>query len=276
MVAPDIKVKVSQPGFSDGFMLENGGQTSVRSAAAAKVYDFVYNVRRASDLAPLRRLRQGSLGSGLVYFADPDNFTSNLFSPAWAEPGLIEQGWPTIYDTDPSGYANVSTNSYDQPLRKATFDITQDANTAPSGAASRFIIPIPADKTLHLGVSGAATGTAVVYVTAYNIGAGSSSGGALTLLTDTSSTRLNATYSGASYNYVAVDFRRTSSAASTLTITSMLAQLHTTGGSPTLTGNHQPGEGHTGLRMLGWDEEYIAADARSLAFQLVEVGAWLL
>jgi diacylglycerol kinase family enzyme len=119
-----------------------------------------------------------------------------------------------------------------------------------------------------------------VRATGYNIAAGSSSGSNLTLLTDTSSTRLNTSLAGSAYDYAILDFRRTTAVASTLTITSILAQLWPTGVSPTLTGNHIPGEGNTGLKFVGGSMEsqyrLVTADAarwEGLGFSLLEVEA---
>lgn len=279
-LAPDLPFPADRSGYSEEFISEAGGLAVQQSQAFAQKFPFNFELDNADTLAVYERFRQGSYGSGLLWFANPFNFHTNLFAPAWAEPGLIEGDWENIYDVAPS-FSNVSANVYDQPIRKATWAITQAANTAPTDICSTFIIPIPSDQTLRLGASGAATGTAVVHVEAHNIAAGTSSGSNLTLLTDTSSTRLNASFSGASYDYVAVDFRRTSSADSTLTLTSLLAQLWPTGSSPTLTGNHIPGGGQTGCKFVG---ETYKKDYRlqlgneyftGVSFQLAEVGAWL-
>lgn len=278
---PDLPFKSDMVGYGESMGFESGGFASKVSQGYSRRYDFAYDIENSTLLNVFRRFRQGSYGTGLLYFADPFAYRTNLFSPAWAEPGLIEGGdWPTIFDTVPT-FSSVSANSYDQPLRKATFTIAAAANTAPTKSRSRFLIPIPADMTLRLGVSGAATGTGVVHVEAVNIAAGTTSGSNLTLLTDTSSTRLNASFAGSAYDYIIVDLRRTSAAASTVTITSMLAQLYKTTVTPTLTGNHVPGDGHTGLRFLDGNmssahrlwlgEERFS----SLGFSLVEVGAWL-
>lgn len=278
--APDIPFSVSDQGYAESMDFENGGTASVESAAYSKRYTFAYAIEDASLLSQVRRLRQGSYGTGLIHFADPATFHRNVLPAHWAEPGLLEQDWPDIYDTAPTGYANVSSNSYDQPLRKPTWAITQAANTAPTNANSKVIIPIPPSYTLWLGVSGAATGTAVARLTGYNIAAGSSAGSNLTLLTDTSSTRLNASLAGSSYDYAILDWRRTSSAASTLTVTSVLAQLWPTGITPTLTGNHVPGEGNSGCRFYSGTVEsqyrLVRGGARweGLGFSLIEVGAW--
>jgi len=276
----DLPFSVSDSGYGETMSFENGGSAAVVSPAFSKRYDFSYSVEDAALLSQVRRLRQGSYGTGLIYFSDPGTYHRNVLPAHWAEPGLLEQDWPDIYDTAPTGYANVSTNSYDQPLRKATWAITQAANAAPTNTNSMCVIAIPPSYTLWVGVSGVATGTAVARLTGYNIAAGSSSGSALTLLTDTSSTRLNASLAGSSYDYAILDFRRTSSAASTLTVTSALAQIWPTGVTPTLTGNHLPGEGHSGVRFLGGStsSQYrlVRDGARweGLGFSLLEVGAW--
>lgn len=278
---PDLPFSATDGGYGDSMDFESGGSTAIVSQGFAKRYDFSWDIQ-ASTIDRVKRFRQGSYGTGLLNFANPFAFQTNLFSPAWAEPGLIEGGdWPNTGDNTPS-FSAVSTNSYDQPLRKATWSITTSANTAPTESHSSFIIPIPPTMTLWLGVSGAVTGTAVHHVIAHNIAAASSTGSNLTSLTDTSSTRLNASFSGASYDYVEVfNDWRTSTATSTAVVTSRLAQLWPTGTTPTLTGNHLPGDGHTGLRFLGGSmtSSYrvlgVSDHFAGLGFSLVEVGAWL-
>lgn len=278
--APGLPFTASEDGYGDAMGFENGGHAAVVSQGFAKRYDFAYDIQDADLLGRVRRFRQGSYGTGLLNFANPFIFERNLFSAAWAEPGLIEGGdWPNTGENTPT-FGNVAANTFDQPARKATWAITSAANTAPVAARASFIIPIPPTYTLHLGVSGAVTGDAVHHVVAHNIAAGSSAGSNLTPLTDTSSTRLNASFAGSSYDYVEVfNDWRTSSAASTATVTSRLAQLWPTGVSPTLTGNHIPGEGHTGLQFFSgsMDSTYrVLGDSRfsSLGFSLIEVGAW--
>lgn len=279
-ICPSAPMDSPLSGYGESMGFENGGQAAVGSFGQSRRFDFNFNVLSVAELEPYKRLRHGSYGTGLVHFSHPQAKRVNLFSPHWAEPGLLEVGdWPDIYDTAPS-FSNVSANSYSQPLRKATWTIT-NTNVAPTADAATFIIPIAPDETLHLGASGAATGTAVVRVVAHNIAAGSSAASSLTLLSDTASTRLNASFAGSSYDYVEVYFMRTSGAASTLTITSMLAQLWPTGDSVTLTGNHRHGEGQTGCRFAGdvWSERDITAsedvELKSAGFTLLEVGAWV-
>jgi hypothetical protein len=278
-VCPSAPMDSPLSGYGESMGFENGGQAAVGSFGQARRFDFNFGALTPLELEPYKRLRHGSYGAGRIHFAHPQARRVNLFSPQWAEPGLLEVGdWPDIYDSAPS-FSNVSANSYDQPLRKATFTIT-NTNVAPTSSAGKFIIPIDPDATLHLGVSGAATGTAVVRVVAHNIAAGSSAATSLTLLTDTASTRLNASFAGSSYDYVEIYFMRTSGATSTLVVTSMLAQLWPTGDTPTLTGNHRHGEGQTGCMFAGdvWSERDLTASddvmLKAAGFTLLEVGAW--
>jgi hypothetical protein len=101
---------------------------------------------------------------------------------------------------------------------------------------------------------------------------------ALTFLATTSATRLNTTIASTSAVAVRLWLGRSATNASTVTITSTLAQLWPTTVTPTLTGNHVPGDGHTGL--LFQDEArvesyiYINPPRKALSTSLIEVGAW--
>lgn len=149
----------------------------------------------------------------------------------------------------------TATNSFQVPTLSATYNITSAPNAYPTagntlGAIPYAIIPIPPGYTLHMGATGSATGTAQVTVHLFNAPGNPASPAlatSLTLLSATGSTRLNASWSGSSYQYAKVFLSRTSTAASTITLSSMMAQLWPTGYSPTLTGNFIPGQGHLGL-----------------------------
>lgn len=269
---------VSNVGFVEQIAYQNGGADIDRSTGYRKQYEFSYNapLKGSENLSVFNKYASGFYGTGLLYFADPYAFETNLFSAHWASPGLIEQGWPSISAFTPT-FNNTATNSHLQPPRTATFDITSGLG-APFEDAHRFVIPIPPTHTLHLGASGVATGAGVVQVRPINPDGSYAVVSNLTLLPPTSATRLNATFAGSSYAAVEVYITRTSASASTVALTSMLAQLWKTGVTPTLTGEHVPGDGHTGLMFA--DEaraetyQYINPPRRALATTLVEVGAW--
>lgn len=277
--APLAGAQASNINFVESMAFENGGADVSRSKQYRKQYNFSFTglTEELDGINVYNKFASGFYGDGLFYFADPYAFETNLFPAAWASPGLIEQGWENIYDTTPT-FANTSSNSYNQPLRKATWTVTSTAGAVPTTANGVAIIPIPPTHTLNIGASGAKTGTAVVRVVPINTDGTDATAVDLTLLTDTSSTRMNATFAGSSYQAVKVYITRTSSTGSTITLTSLMARLIETGKSLTLTGSHAPGEGHSGLEFL--DDArvetytYMFPPRKGLSTNLLEVGAW--
>lgn len=265
--------------FTEQIKYENGGGDARRSSAYQMSYNFQFNapLKGSEGLNVYNKFASGYYGDGLIHFADPYTFETNMFSAAWASPGLIEGDWPNIYTADPS-FANTPANSYDQPLRTATWTITGAAATAPTGERNVLTLPVPEGYTLHLGASGSVTGDGKVYYQTVAADGTLGTPTALTLLAATSATRLNTTVSSASAAAVRIFLGRSATGASTVTLTSMMAQLRRTGVTPTLTGNHVPGEGHTGLMFA--DEAIVETYAfinpprKALATTLVEVGGW--
>jgi hypothetical protein len=173
----------------------------------------------------------------------------------------VPRGIPTIAAT---------SNAYSLPSLQATFNVTSTPNAYPTynnalGEIPYALIPIPPGYTLHMGASGSATGTAQVRVDLFTAPGNPASPAAsttLTLLSSTGSTRLNASWSGSSYQYAKVYIRRTDTSASTITLSAMMAQLWPTGTSPTLTGNFIAGQGHRGLKFADSAsvESYVIVD----------------
>ncbi len=277
--APLAGAQASSINHFEQIAFENGGADVVRSKQYRKQYAFSFNgpVKDMDGISVYSKFASGFYGDGLIHFADPYAFETNLFPAGWASPGLIEQGWKNIYDVTPS-FANTASNLYNQPLRTATWSVTSSANALPANANSVIKLVVPPTHTLNVGASGSATGTAVVAVRAHKADGTGTVTSSLTLLDATASTRMNATFSGATYDYVEVYITRTSTATSTISLTSLIAQLYKTGTSPVLTGNHQSGEGHTGL-VFSSDahvETYVYIDPprKGMATTLTEVGAW--
>jgi hypothetical protein len=278
--APAAGAQVSNIGYVETMAFQNGGAAVARSMQTRKQYAFSFNApsKDLDGISVYTKYASGFYGDGLIYFADPFAFETNLFPPAWASPSLIEQDWENIYDTTPT-FSATSTNAYSQPIRKATWSVTSTANAVPTTANGVAYIPIPPTHTLNIGASGAKTGTAVLRVVPINTDGTNGTAVNLTLLTDTSSTRMNATFAGSSYQAVKVYITRTNTDASTITLTSMMAQLYATGTTPVLPISHIVGEGHTGLMFT--DEArvenytYIDPPRKGMATTLLEVGAWL-
>ncbi len=153
----------------------------------------------------------------------------------------------------------TAANSYNVPDYSGVFNIISPPNAYPTGFNTFgdipfALIPIPPGYTLWLGAYGSATGTAVVRVHTF-VSPGEPTAPitstALTLLSPTGAVRLNASFSGSSYEFVKVFLQRTSTAASTITLAGMMAQLWPTGVTPVLSttgGQFVPGQGHRGLK----------------------------
>jgi hypothetical protein len=251
--APVRGISVSNSGYSEGLSLQSGRRTRNRSTQYSKVYGItaVGESKEMDGYQVYNKAASGFYGRQKWHFADPYSFETNLLPAGWASPGLAESGWRRIYATDPTGYADTATNAYNQPTRKPTYSITTGANATPltDPTILYVIVPIPPSHTLHLGCTGAATGTAVVqYESWVNKATSAGASANLTLLSETGATRMNATVSGATYAFAKIFLTRTSTATSTLTPISIMAQLWPTGQTPILTGDHQPGEGHTKLQ----------------------------
>lgn len=277
--APLAEAEARNVNHTASIEFENGGTDITRSKQYHKVYDFSFSglTQDLEGIGVYNKFASGFYGDGLFYFSDPYAWETNLFSASWASPGLIEQGWRNIYDVAPT-FDDTTTNTYSQPLRTATWDVTSTTNTVPVNANGVFYIVIPPTYTLNMGASGSATGDAVLRVVPINTDGTDGTTTDLTLLDPTASTRMNATFAGSSYQAVKVYITRTGTADSTITLTSLMARMVLTGRSLTLTGSHAPGEGHTGLEFA--DDArvetytYMYPPRKAMSTSLVEVGAW--
>lgn len=272
---PQISSPIVRSRYVETIDFENGGADAVRSKQYRVEYPFEF-VGLANDVEGIDsfgKFASGFYGDGLMYFAHPATFQSNIFAAAWASPGLIEQGWTSIHDSVPT-FVNTAANTRLQPARSALFTVDTDANAI----GKKFTIAIPPTHTLYLGASGSATGTAAVRVRPINANGSYASVASLTLLSATGATRMNATYSGATYSAVEVFITRTSTADSTLTLTSMMAQLYRTGLSPSLPTSHIAGAGTTGMEFVDdavvEEYTYMFPPRKGISTTLMEVEAW--
>jgi hypothetical protein len=272
---PLIDSTITRNRYVDRIQFENGGGDARRSLAYQMEYNFNFNApaHEVDGIDAFNKFASGFYGDGLIYVAHPAMFETNLFSAAWASPGLIEEGWKNIYSTTPT-FSNTASNSYSQPLRTATWNVT----TAPNVAGKKFTIAIPPGYTLNLGASGTKTGTAVVQVRPVNADGTYAATSNLTLLAQASSTRMNATFAGSSCTAVEVYITRTSTATSTISLTSLMAQLYVSGTTPSLPTSHVMGQGSTGM-MFADDAivetySYMYPPRKGISTTLVEVEAW--
>lgn len=272
---PSIDSGIQRNRHLERMQFENGGGDVARSAQYQLEYPFTFfgPAHELEGVDAFNRFAQGFYGDGLIYLAHPATYETNLFAAAWASPGLIEQGWANIGSTTPT-FSDTNVASYNQPKRTATWNVTQQAGTY----TKKFTIVIPPTHTLHMGVSGIATGSAVVRVLPFKTDNSLDTAQDLTLLSKSGSTRINKTFSGATYSAVNVYITRTGTDDSTISITSMIAKLYKSSVTPTLSSSHYQGEGSTGLQFA--DEAIVETYStmrpprKGIATTLVEVEAW--
>lgn len=269
----------TQEGFSEEIAFDNGGIWIDRSAAGRASFEMEFPVLDWSEyegLESFARFASGEWGTGWVRFIDPMITDQNLFTPNWAAPGLAEVGWKPVYDTTPT-YSATGANSYQKPPRKAVYNVTSAANAVPTGQNSVFTLLIPPTHTLSIGGSGAVTGTAVLRVQPVNLNGTLATPVDITLTADSAAPAFSSTFSGATYKAVRVYVTRTTTATSTITLTSLWAQMVKTGFTPAIT-RHIPGKGHTGLSFRGDANPvtYVMADRHLVgaSIVLVETEAW--
>ena len=272
---PLIDSNVTRRRYVEQMRFENGGGDARRSAQYQMQYNFNFSgpAHEVDGIDAFNKFASGFYGDGLIYLAHPANFETNMFPAAWATPGLIEQGWANIATSTPS-FASTNVTSYGQPQRTATWNITDQAGTYTKSTK----IVIPPTHTLHLGVSGIATGTGVVRVRPINTDGSYAAPQDLTLLSKSGATRMNTSFAGSSYQAIEVYITRTADTTATVSITSMMAQLHKTGSTPTLTDTHYTGEGSTGLMFtddaIVETYTYMYPPRKGISTTLVEVEAW--
>lgn len=289
--APAIGMERNRTRFGESLQLENGGLWMHTSRNQHSTYAMEFPVSDPDDLQGITAFerfasgefdRQDAYGSyvnadNYLRFADPMLFGTNIFPPAWASPGLLETGdYPNLYINQPT-FSNTTTNVYNKPYRKATWDITEtNLNLYPPAGFATFLIPT--GYTLHIGASGSVTGNGLLSYRTKTSGGTYGSAVNITLTSDTTAPAYSVSIASTSANVVQVYMRRTGSSG-TVTLTAAWATLWPTGSTPPALTVHEPGLGAYGCLFVGdaRPETYIlAAGGRKLvggSFQLAEVEA---
>lgn len=287
---PDTGMSAGASGYSEILQFENGGADVVSAAQTHREYKPDWALREATGdngIDLVRSYQQRLFGPGLIYFENPAARQTNMFHPAIASPALIEMGWKNIFSVVPA-FSNTAANTTHQPRRKATWAWTAaTANAVPTLANQIAVLPIHPSYTLWTGFTGSRTGSGAIAIRPIKLDGSYESVDYITtnLQADTSTTRLAGnTYDGSLYKAIEVYITSTATGASSLTLTSAMAQEWPTGYTPTTTGNFIPGEGDTGCKFTSdaIAETYTMIDPSSktprhykgLSADLTEVGAW--
>ena len=140
-----------------GFL--NGGAYQRQSTIGAKTYSFSWNPQQAEDLYELDGYFDGIHGQGPFYFVDPFAAKSNVLPGFLASPGTMAGDAPNFGGTQRVSRVLTGTNPQGYPAQSG--QVTVGASFGPYKS---YVLPVPPDHELHLGVHGSASGTATVQV----------------------------------------------------------------------------------------------------------------
>lgn len=299
---PSAGIEANRVGTVHGEQaLANGGYSLVNSKGFHREFEFSFGLREARTVTGLdvfSKFRSGywddfdalyagptkKLDKNLIYFVDPFAAGVNALPPHWATPALSlpRDSWHAI--GTPFGVAATSANTRGFARYTPTYQITQAANALPADERRRTTaLLIPETHNLRIGWNGVATGTGRLIVKASRRDTGALDTITIAPLAVNSTSGLSASVvSGATYAWVQIGFGRTSSAASTVAVAGMVAQIlpNWVTADVNTGGLHPEGLGHTGLEFAddAIVETYELADEnrilKGLSTRLVETGAW--
>lgn len=289
--APKAGLTAQHKSYVDVFEKQNAGIAVVRSNRYSKIYNINVDglTQDLDGISVYGKYATGMYGNLDIHFFDEYAAKTNHFALGWSAPGLVELGWKNIGKETPT-YSNVATNTWNLPLRKATWGITTAANATPlTDTTIPFtVIPVPTGYDLYLSINGTSTssgaGTAAVVMEYWANGAAA----ATTTVRHTSAgmmqtndataptwgyTRL---VSGADSGYYKFFMNRSTTDTITLTLTQMRAVLVPTGTTAPAANVWLPGEGHVGLQFtdsaMVESYDFISPPRKGLSTTLTEVG----
>lgn len=271
---PTIDSTVTRKRYLERNQFQNGGGNVRRSNAYQMEYQLNINgpAHEYEGVDVFNKYASGFYGDGYIYMAHPAAYETNLFAANWASPALVGEGWNDIYNGQ--GTVSAVTSSSLRPTKQVTWDVTTPADVP----VKKFTIVIPPTHTLYLGASGSKTGSAVVRVDSLNSAGTVTNSVDLNLLNVNDSAQMNTWFNGFSHSVVQVYITRTSAAASTISLTSLMARLYRTGTTVDLNGDHYQGEGSTGLAFaddaIVETYSYMYPPRKGISTTLVEVEAW--
>jgi len=265
--APQVGMPSAKSGrYSDAEYI-NGGAFAQSSTASHKNYRMTWESATRDQVRPIMDYRDGLYGNGPFYWCDPIAMQYNLL-PQWlASPfqglddGLILTG------KDARGEpVDTPANILNYPTQSIRYTV------AASDPVKKVWVPIPSGYTLWVGAHGqdGTGGTVVATPTTGPTTTGTAVN--LTLLSVTSTTRVNQSFDGDTYGGVLVSL----GGVGTVTLSGIIVQVFKTGTTPP-TGDFISGQGHSGCSFSGWPDytPYSAAlDIVGLVAEFVETEGW--
>jgi hypothetical protein len=263
----------TKSGWNSEALYVNGGAKVRNSTAAHMSYNMVWGpIFSRDNLRPISDYKAGIFGDGLIYFLDPTAMDKNALPQHWAFPAQAGDDAPTLYaDQEPTIVATpANTNLY--PIQSAKYTI--------EATSQSVYVPIPPGYCAWVGAHGTSNGTGGVRVTPFLPGDIGSTVSYPTLLSVTSSTRVNASFDSATYAGIEVALGSTGAgAATTVTLSGLMVQILPSGVTPSA-GGFISGQGHSGCSFSGEPVQTpytinSQMERVGMTARLVEVGGWL-
>lgn len=215
---------------STGFVVENqllSGRMHVkRSGANHRSFSASWNgslnaEAKEDSLHTIKDFADGIYGPGPFYWLDPYAVDTNLLPPHWASPMLSIGDWPSISSAGEQSLVATANNTRSYPYESLELNF----DGAETSTISHTII-IPSGYRLHFGVHGVlASGSATVSIRQYPRAGGNPVTIDVPILGNDSAIRTNTQVNGTTYSRAEILIRNTSSSASELRISGMIAQV---------------------------------------------------
>lgn len=244
-----------------------GGASIRRSKTTHKDYPMTWSIGSRLQFAPILDMYSGARGPGLIYFIDPMVSDLNVLPEQWAFPAsACYDGTPLIGTVRPQNVATpANVNGY--PPETAQYALA-------GSTLHPLYIPIPPGYTAWVGIHGTISGTGGVRVTPILPGNTATTAVFPTMLAVTTSTLVNSSFTGGTYQGIVVDI--TTGTATTINLSGMIVQILPTGTTPGTSG-FIGGLGNSGCEFTSAPSitSYSSAlDQVGASAHLVEVGDW--
>lgn len=255
--APLSPLEQGTVGHSEMIQFENGRVKMVGGLNTSRRYDmsFVGHSFKQHDIDEVLAYRDGIYGPGPFYFVNPAIEDKNLFRRDWADPSLIERGYPNFSKLKPMfGDSPSAAKANKFSGRYTVWELGGQPLNTP---LSRYhTIIIPPDKTLHIGVTALYEGGAVLAVP-YNTSLEPQPAVQLAALAPNSATRYNTSFDGDDYSAVRIYFALVNGGdLFRLTLYGMDAAYSALGAAAPAGSEHRPGRGVLGLNFDRSDLTY--------------------
>lgn len=273
----------SPVGMEAGGNLVNGGGYQYNSFGSHKEYTYEWGGAAAREAAQLMKsFADGTYGRGLIYFTSPLSYSTNVLPAFWADPsmGLGYEGASLVYGLDATSVPTTDWTINELPVLSAYYDLGTTA-VGWRGKEQAVFVPIPTGYILSIGAFYTATGSANVFYRTQSASGGLGTATALTALANDATEIVNVDISDPEIIGVWIYVGKSSSGASSITLSGMIARLRKAGTdqSTISAGPWIGGQGHSGCRFVGKPTyiENTGVNGGQVGFAATfrEVGHWL-